>query len=481
MSSKRPAGLPKPADRVVRRPRTDQISPVHIRLAPRRVRSVPRTPPLVLVYAFAVLVFLGTLFLVLPFSHVGEGFAPLVDALFTATSAATVTGLVTQETSSYWTIYGQLVILVLMFAGGLGRDDNRRLHVRYCGATSPSHSTPCDERNDRHGVVYRHHGGSSCESCCGLVAIQAIGVRGSCSRDLHSSTAPETRCGTRFFKPSPVSTPLGSYLFLTAKTCRRSGPTSGLSGPSQSLWVLGSLSYMVISDVLRRRRFSTLALNTKLVVVFTVGLLLAGGVVFFALESGPESTIGELSLLDRVVTSAFHSVSRTSGFSTIDFDQTTDQTNVFYAALMFIGGASASVAGGIKVTTFALIVISTLATLRGRTNISAFNRTIPRVQVQWAYVIAIVSLFGVALVALTLTFTESEYPFVDLLFEAVSAFGTVGLSTGLTGDLSTPSQLLLVVAMFVGRVAPPMVIVVALSRQDEEDRVRYAKEGVTIA
>lgn len=479
MSSKRPAGLPKPADRVVRRPRTDQISPVHIRLAPRRVRSVPRTPPLVLVYAFAVLVFLGTLFLVLPFSHVGEGFAPLVDALFTATSAATVTGLVTQETSSYWTIYGQLVILVLMFAGGLGV-----MTIVGSMFVIAGQRVPLTQR-----LVMRETIGTASFTditrvimriVLWAVAIQAIGFVVLFAR-FAFVYSPGDAVWHALFQAVSGFNAAGFVSVPDSENLSAFRTDKWVVGTIAVLVVLGSLSYMVISDVLRRRRFSTLALNTKLVVVFTVGLLLAGGVVFFALESGPESTIGELSLLDRVVTSAFHSVSRTSGFSTIDFDQTTDQTNVFYAALMFIGGASASVAGGIKVTTFALIVISTLATLRGRTNISAFNRTIPRVQVQWAYVIAIVSLFGVALVALTLTFTESEYPFVDLLFEAVSAFGTVGLSTGLTGDLSTPSQLLLVVAMFVGRVAPPMVIVVALSRQDEEDRVRYAKEGVTIA
>ena len=479
MSSKRPAGLPKPADRVVRRPRTDQISPVHIRLAPRRVRSVPRTPPLVLVYAFAVLVFLGTLFLVLPFSHVGEGFAPLLDALFTATSAATVTGLVTQETSSYWTIYGQLVILVLMFAGGLGV-----MTIVGSMFVIAGQRVPLTQR-----LVMRETIGTASFTditrvimriVLWAVAIQAIGFVVLFAR-FAFVYSPGDAVWHALFQAVSGFNAAGFVSVPDSENLSAFRTDKWVVGTIAVLVVLGSLSYMVISDVLRRRRFSTLALNTKLVVVFTVGLLLAGGVVFFALESGPESTIGELSLLDRVVTSAFHSVSRTSGFSTIDFDQTTDQTNVFYAALMFIGGASASVAGGIKVTTFALIVISTLATLRGRTNISAFNRTIPRVQVQWAYVIAIVSLFGVALVALTLTFTESEYPFVDLLFEAVSAFGTVGLSTGLTGDLSTPSQLLLVVAMFVGRVAPPMVIVVALSRQDEEDRVRYAKEGVTIA
>lgn len=426
-----------------------------------------------------MLVFLGTLFLVLPFSHVGEGFAPLVDALFTATSAATVTGLVTQETSSYWTIYGQLVILVLMFAGGLGV-----MTIVGSMFVIAGQRVPLTQR-----LVMRETIGTASFTditrvimriVLWAVAIQAIGFVVLFAR-FAFVYSPGDAVWHALFQAVSGFNAAGFVSVPDSENLSAFRTDKWVVGTIAVLVVLGSLSYMVISDVLRRRRFSTLALNTKLVVVFTVGLLLAGGVVFFALESGPESTIGELSLLDRVVTSAFHSVSRTSGFSTIDFDQTTDQTNVFYAALMFIGGASASVAGGIKVTTFALIVISTLATLRGRTNISAFNRTIPRVQVQWAYVIAIVSLFGVALVALTLTFTESEYPFVDLLFEAVSAFGTVGLSTGLTGDLSTPSQLLLVVAMFVGRVAPPMVIVVALSRQDEEDRVRYAKEGVTIA
>ena len=145
---------------------------------------------------------------------------------------------------------------------------------------------------------------------------------------------------------------------------------------------------------------------------------------------------------------------------------------------MFIGGASASVAGGIKVNTFALVVLAILASVQGRQRTTAFGRRVPQVQVQWALVVMSLGFVGTSVAALLLAFIETEFSFLDLLFEAVSAFGTVGFSTGITGDLSTPSHILLVVTMFIGRVVPPMAIVIALSRPDQPDAYRYTKEGV---
>ena len=468
----------KPADTVVRRPRAEQLRPVRIEVAPTRVRRFSLSAPLLLVYAFGALVSIGTLLLILPFAHQGDGFAPFVDALFTATSAATVTGLVTQETSSFWTIPGQFVIMALMFAGGLGV-------MTIVGAlfVAAGRRVSLTQR-----LVMRETIGTAAFAdirrltiriVLFAAAIQAAGFlvlfirftslydsREAVWHGLFQAVSGFNNAG---FTSIPASDNLSAF-----------GTDMVVVGSIAVLVLLGSLSYLVISDVMRRRRFSKLTLNTKLVLVFTGLLLLAGTAIFFLSEWRNDGTIGGLPLIDQLVTSVFHSVSRTAGFSTVDFGRTGDQTNFFYMALMFIGGASGSVAGGIKVNTFAIVVLATLASLRGKTGETAFGRRVPNTQIRWAHVVAIVFLIGIYLVALALEFIEGQYRFVDLLFEAVSAFGTVGLSTGITGDLSTASQVLLAVVMFIGRVVPPMVIVAALSQKDEDRGLRHPKESVAL-
>ena len=146
---------------------------------------------------------------------------------------------------------------------------------------------------------------------------------------------------------------------------------------------------------------------------------------------------------------------------------------------MFIGGASASVAGGIKINTFAVMLVAILSTMRGRSRASAFGREIPGTQVQRAMVIGALSTVLVFLVALTLVFSQTGFDFIDLFFETVSAFGTVGLSTGLTSELSSWGHVILIVTMFVGRLGP-ITIGIALAQQTRRDLYRYAQERVTI-
>ena len=178
--------------------------------------------------------------------------------------------------------------------------------------------------------------------------------------------------------------------------------------------------------------------------------------------------------------SVFESASgRTAGFSTVDFDRTEQHTNFFFTSLMFIGGASASVAGGIKVNSFAIMLVAILSTIRGMSRASAFGREIPATYVQRAMVIGALATALVFLVALMLVFSETGFDFIDLFFESVSAFGTVGLSTGLTSALSSWGHVILIVTMFVGRIGP-FTIGIALAQRSERDIYRYPQERVTI-
>ena len=243
---------------------------------------------------------------------------------------------------------------------------------------------------------------------------------------------------------------------------------------------IGAISYLVIIDVIRFRRFSLFTLNTKLVLVFTTVLTLVGFGAFFALEYQNPNTLGPLPVVDKVFDAMFQTVSsRSAGFTVVDLGATHESTNFLTTALMFIGGASASVAGGIKVNTLAVIVVAVIALMKGRSRISAFGREIPWGQVERSMVIGAAGIGFVFAATLLLDITDAGIDFSKLLFEEMSAFGTVGLSTGITGDLSVLGRLILIVSMFIGKLGP-ITLGLTMAQHRESDNFRYAQEPVML-
>lgn len=474
---------PKPGDRIVRHPREEQISPIHFEIATPRAQSRTLASPIVLLYSFIGFILAGTLLLLLPFTSQNGGFTPFVDALFTATSAVTVTGLVIQDTATYWTPAGQAIILALIFIGGLSFMAiatflliliGRRLSLGQRMLARDSYQV-----NQLGGLARLTVKIVLVAAGIQIAGFVALAVRFSLMSDLEGQPIWQAlfQAVSGFNSAGFVNLPEGESLsaFRTDKV------VLGIMG---LLIFLGAISYFVMVDVAklaRLRRFSLFSLNTKLVLILTGALTLSGALIFFTSETDNPDTLGGLSIGDKIMVSVFESTSgRTAGFSTVSYDETAQHTNFFFTAMMFIGGASASVAGGIKINTLGVVLIAVLSTLGGRSHTRAFGREIPHVQVQRATAIAVMALIVVFLFALVLTFSEPEIAFIDLLFEAVSAFGTVGLSTGLTPDLSQGGHLILIVAMFLGRVGPFTLGLMMIER-GENDLYRYAQERVTIA
>ena len=469
---------PKPGDRVVRQPREEQISPVRVTVTGRRVPSRALASPLILMYAFAGLITLGTLLLLLPFTHHGGGFTPFVDALFTATSAVTVTGLVTQDTATYWTRTGQVFILAMMFVGGLGFMTLATFLLILIG----QRVTLSQRLLMKEGLGVDQLGGLvnlTVRIVMVAAAIQFVGFIALLARFLFLYPPAEAVWQAAFHAVSGFNN--AGFVVLPDTASLSAFQTDGaVLSTIGLLAVLGSISYWVMVDVVRFRRFQLLTLNTKLVLVLTLVLIVSGALVFFLSEYDNERTLGPLPVGQKLFLSVFESISgRTAGFSTVGFGETEQHTGFFFIGLMFVGGASASVAGGIKVNTVAVVLVAVLSTIRGLANATAFGREIPQTQVQRAMSIAAVAIAFVFLVALVLTFAEREFPFIDLLFESVSAFGTVGLSTGLTSDLSRWGQLILIAIMFMGRLGP-LTLGLAMVQRGEGSLYRYAQERVTI-
>ena len=454
------------------------ILPVRMEVPAPRVKSPAVSPPLIMVYAFGLLIAVGTLLLTLPMAHSGEGLAPLEDALFTATSAATVTGLVVVETATYWTVPGQIVILLLMFVGGLGIMTIASALLVLAGhRASLTHRMVMGETTG--AADFANIARMTLLLFVWALAVQVVGF---------------LVLLAGFARTYPTAEALWHALFQAVSGFNNAGFTSLpdsasllafqtdylVVGTIAVLIVIGSTGFWVAADFVRQRRFRRLSLNSKLVLFWTGVLLAAGAALFFAFESDNEATMGGLSAADRAFTSVFQSVNRTSGFSTVDFGATGDETNAFYMILMFVGGAAASVAGGIKVNTVAIVVIAVAASLRGRDRPTAFGRRIPDHQVRWAFALTFVAFLAASAVALTLAAIEDGFPLIEVLFETVSAFGTVGFSAGITPDLSVAGKLLLVAAMFVGRLVPPMVLRVAMSPQTGGHPFRYPSDNVLI-
>lgn len=473
----RKAWEPRPGDRLIRYPREDEIGPVKVSVGQRRGQSRAGTSPLIIIYIFAVLVAIGTGLLFLPFTNHGDGFTPLVVALFTATSAVTVTGLVVENTTFYWTQSGQVILLCLMFVGGLGFMTFATFLIILIGQrVSLSQRLLVRESlgvNQLGGLVRMTVG-----IVVVSVGIQVVGFIVLAVRFWFIYTPREAIWQAAFHSVSGFNN-AGFVVLKEMGGLAEFQDDWMITGIMAVLIVLGSLSYVVIMEVVSRRKFALFGLNTKIILVMTPLLLAFGMVVFLLFEYQNPGSIGSQSLGQKLVTSLFESINKTAGFTTVDYGATEQQTNLVFTSLMFIGGASASVAGGIKINTFGVVLVAMFSTIKGRSHASVFGREIPDEQVRRALLVGAISIAFAFSIIVLLTISNGEFDFLDLFFESLSAFGTVGWSTGITPQLSSLGHLILVVAMFVGRIGP-FTIGLAMAQRTESDPYRFAQERVTI-
>ena len=470
-------------DKVVRKPRTKEFETEIIQesysntsVGSRRLES-----PLLIIYVFGFIISLGTLFLWLPFANNTNEFTPFITALFTSTSAATLTGLVTVNTAEYWSFSGEIVISILMFLGGATFMSTATfLLVVVAQQFTSSNQLVLWENQPIKEMI----GSSNVLRI--TVQVAALGIM----IQLAAAIFYYYRFMPLFENNGDV---IWQSIFLSISSYNNAGFTIIPDSPSLTFFFqdhitllfiaftifLGSLSYPVILELLKFKRFKRLSLDTKLVLVTTLSLIVIGTLFFLIAESGNPETFKDQKTLEKISTSLFQSISgRTAGFSSIDFSATREYTNILYAGLMFIGGASGSVAGGIKVTTFAVIVLAIMTASRGKTYVEAYGREIPNSLVVRAFSLSFIAIMFIFTIAILLVITEN-ITYSKVLFEVISAFGTVGLSTGITSSLSDIGQLLIIFTMFIGRVGP-LTIALALGRSRYTALYRYSEERIRI-
>jgi len=461
-------------------------------IASKRKSSLWRqlSAPQLFVGSFAFLILLGTLgFKVLPGLYTGEPLSWL-DALFTATSAICVTGLIVVDTATYFTAAGQAWILVLIQLGGLGMITfttaiilalGRRLSLRQEAlSTGAAEVAPNVDIRHLAGDVIRF---TLYIELAGAVILYALwmprlGWSGAIWPAIFHSISAFCNAGFSTFTDS-----------LT--TFQLSAPTLAVV---MVLIVAGGLGFLTLEELYLRRRAASegrrfrISLHSRIVLATTLVLLVGGWVLYTALEW--RVTLAEMPLWARPINSLFMSVTaRTAGFNTINYDEASGGTNFLTIILMSIGGSPGSTAGGLKTTTFALIGLVAWSRFRRHEVTSIWGRSVPEETVQRA-----VGLFAVGFGVVTagiLAFAAFEMGnvshagasagFLAYMFEAASAFNTVGLSMGVTDDLSAPGRWLTIFLMYVGRVGPlTFAAAIALSRPTSKSEFRYAYEDVVV-
>lgn len=421
-------------------------------------------PAQYVVAGFAVAIFIGTALLLLPVATTGPGGAPLLAALFTATSATCVTGLIVVDTPVYWSGFGQGVILVLIQVGGfgimtvgslLGLLLTRRMGLK-------QRLTAQAERNalDLGGVkdVVKRVAGFSL--LFEVLAAVALTARWWVAYDQPFGTA--LRNGV--FHAVSAFNNAGFSLFSNNLVGFVTDPWICL--PIAAAVILGGIGFPVLwelrTTIAHPARWS---LHTKLTLVTTGVLLVVGTLAFVAFEWTNPGTIGGSDVGESLLAAFFQGVQpRTAGFNSVDVAELNESTLLVSSALMLIGGGSASTAGGIKVTTFALLAFVIWSEMRGDPEVTLFGRRSPGETQRQALSVALLGL-GAAVGGTFVLLSVADASMAPALYEAFSAFGTVGLSTGITPQLPTVGQLALVVLMFLGRVGPVTLFAALVLRQ----------------
>jgi trk system potassium uptake protein len=423
----------------------------------RTARSTPssrfRHPGRVIAGAFAAAVAVGTALLSLPIARAGEGSADFLTALFHATSAVCVTGLVTVDTGTYWSGFGQGVILLLIQVGGLGIMTlatllalllSRRLglRARLIAQTETKALSAADVRRVVGRVVIFSLASEAVVAAV-LTVRFAVGYEDSLASALYSGVF------------HAVSSFNNAGFSLNSDSLIPYVGDAWISVPIALAVIVGGLGFPVVFELAREWRTpKTWSVLTRITVVVTSALLLVGWVGMLIAEGRNPDTLGGLGPGDRVMAAFFAGVMpRTAGFNNLDVSAFSPETLLLHDALMFIGGGSAGTAGGIKVTTFGLLAYVLWAEMRGDLDVEVSRRRVPGTNQRQALAIALLAI-GVIAVATFLMKALTDFTFDQVLFEVISAFSTVGLSTGITADIPAAGQVLLVLLMYIGRIGP---------------------------
>ncbi|MDD5706665.1 MAG: potassium transporter TrkG [Kiritimatiellae bacterium] len=453
-----------------------------------RRRRIAAKPQWAMVAAFAVTILIGAALLTLPAASTGgEPLRPL-EALFTATSATCVTGLTVVDVGARLTLFGQLVVLSLIQLGGLGIMTlgtfllvltGRRLSMRNESILLTSLGS--DEVPALRSLLYRTITFTLLIESCGAILLTW--------RHLEGGMAPVRAIYYGVFHAVSAFCNAGFALFPNnSSLISMSGDTSYLIAVAL-LITSGGLGFLVLHNLSvfkfwrrSRRTRGRITMHSRMALSATVFLIATGGLAFLALEQN--ASLAGLSWDDKTVGALFQSVTvRTAGYNSVPMSSLSEPGRLLSIGLMFVGGAPGSTAGGVKTTTMIVLILTILAMIRGRHTTLYRGRAIPEAVVREAIVIFMLSIFFITAAFGALMLTEAPAPgsaaSLPLLFETVSAFATVGLSLDVTPGLSAAGRIIIIMAMFVGRLGP-LTVALIVGRSGTGERLQYPEEEVVV-
>lgn len=437
-------------------------------------RNPIRLIPLLFLAAIAI----GTMILSLPAATAEGVRAPFMTAFFTATSAIAVTGLIVVDTPTYWSPFGHVAILLMFQIGGLGIMTAATLFGMMVGRGFGLRERMAMqierkrlETGDTSAVL---------KMVLTLTIVVELAVAAILSirmANFHDMSWPSALWHGTFHSISAFNN-AGFSTHSDSVMGYQNDPL--ILGPIMFAVILTALGFPVMQDLRKRRLdWRHWSLHTKITMAGTAALLLIGFIAMLAMEWNNTETIGSMGLGGKLLNAAFHSVTtRTAGFNSLDVGAFRDQTIMVNYLLMFIGGGSAGTAGGIKVTTFVILFAIVLSEILGRRDAGLYGRRFGSEVERQALSISVLA--GVLIFsAATCIATITSFPLSDILFECISAFSTVGLSTGITADLPPVGQLMIIMLMFVGRVGT-ITVATALAMGRPQRNYRFPKENIIV-
>lgn len=455
----------------------------------KKLRSIP--PAAKIAISFAFVIFIGSLLLTLPISNLESSETTYFDNLFTTVSMVCVTGLFILPVATSYTVFGQIICILLMQIGGLGLMTilatlitRMGKKMRYSNTIAVKEALNREELGD-----FKTYLGSILKY---TFIIEGIGM---------------LLLAIRFVPDLGLARGLFVSLFLAVSGfCNAGFDNLGAISLLEyvhdplvnlvitSLIILGGIGFSVWFDVTQniqsviknkcrsgwKRTYRMLKIHTRLAINMTIALIIVGTLVFLVVEWNNPNSIGNFTFGEKVLASFFQTVTmRTAGFATLDYELVEPFSLLFFVGTMFIGGSPGGAAGGIKTTTFALVALLIISEIKGQKHVNYAHHTIPIEVIRRA--IVIVATFALFLMAgVSVLMLVEDQPFLYLLFEAVSALATVGVSVNLTPELSQISHIVLMILMFVGRIGP-ITILLSLSRKSKLTKdQQYAKTSILI-
>ena len=451
------------------------------------IKSVSRHPAQTIAISFIIIILIGTIFLMLSISTADKSHLGFINALFTATSAVCVTGLIVVDTATKFSLFGKIIIMILIQIGGLGI-----MILSYFGAFVIGRRISLEDKIALSFLLNEQDIQKISSTITKIIlftfGIELVGamILFGDFNDLFGDNY--TAAFFSVFHAISAFCNAGFALFTDNLVYFKSNIS--LNFVITGLIILGGISFSVIFNLIenfktnletnifsRRIRKSKLTLNTKVVVIAFGILIITGMLLIYGIEH--RHNLIQYDLKTQYLAAFFQSVTlRTAGFNTVDIAKFRLPTLLIMILFMFIGGASGSTAGGVKVNTVSVIVAYLRSTLKNRKETTLMNNFLSKSLINKAFLIIILALGAIFCGTLVLGLIE-PYPFEKILFEVVSAFGTVGLSTGITGNLSNISKFTIIILMFIGRIGP-MTLVIALSQRRDIIRIKYPEGDILI-